>query len=204
MQLQDFDTLAQAKAHVERTLKSSDERMLNERGIFSLIGMQNGEALMQAIEASISIPARVKSWFKPSEKGIDISDPSALFILAGMVSANVLTQNNSDILSEYAYLTTQPFINSTEHDFQYANGTIKLTRVPIAWELGHCTVTTTGDCPAHTAQIYERVFFNDGTYQDVKKAHFLTQVSTQGKYRTACPSSPNLHVDNVYAVMPSA
>jgi hypothetical protein len=204
MRLADFDTLAQAKAHVERTLKSSDEIMLNERGIFSLIGMQSGEALMQAIEANPNIPERVKSWFKPSEKGIDISDPSALAILAGMVSANVLTQFNSDILSEYAYVTIWPFEFSTEHDFQYANGTIKLTRVPITWELGHCTVTTTEDCPAHIAQIYERVVFSDGTYQDVRKAHFLKPVSAQGKYRTACPNSPNLYVDNVYAVMPSA
>jgi hypothetical protein len=203
MNLQDFETLAQAHAHVDRTLKNPDERMLNERGIFSLIGMQDGEALMQAIEASISIPARVKSWFKPSEKGIDISDPSALAILAGMVSANVLTQTNSYILSEYAYLTTQPFEFSTEHNFQFANDTIKLTRVPITWELGHCTVTTTEDCPAHIAQIYERVVFSDGTYQDVRKAHFLKPVSAQGKYRTACPNSPNLYVDNVYAVMPS-
>ena len=72
------------------------------------------------------------------------------------------------------------------------------------WELGHCTVITTEDCPAHTAQIYERVVFSDGTYQDVRKAHFLKQVSAQGKYRTACPNLPNLYVDNVYAVMPSA
>jgi hypothetical protein len=125
-------------------------------------------------------------------------------LLDWLVYVNAVNRDFADACYNYCNYQSRPFVNSTEHDFQYANGTIKLSRVPIAWELGHCTVTTTGDCPAHTAQIYQRVSFSDGTYQDVRKAHFLTQVSTQGRYRTACPNLPNLYVDNVYAVMPSA
>jgi hypothetical protein len=198
MKLQDFDTLAQAHEHVERTLKSSDERMLNERGIFSLIGMQDGEALMQAIEASISIPARVKSWFKPSEKGIDISDPSALAILAGMVSVNVLTQTNSDILSEYAYLTTQPFEFSTKHDFDKAKGNINKTSVTI--EQGYCTITTSADTESHNPQIYRQISFANGDIEYVRVAGFGV-VSTAGLYRVQCPGFPNMHVDDAYSVV---
>jgi hypothetical protein len=198
MKLQDFDTLTQAKAHVERTLKSSDEIMLNERGIFSLIGMQSGEALMQAIEANPNIPERVKSWFKPSEKGIDISDPSALAILAGMVSANVLTQINSDILSEYAYVTIQPFEFSTKHDFDKAKGNINKTSVVV--ENGYCTITTLADTERHNPQIYRQIDFANGDVEYIRVAGF-NWVSTAGLYRAQCPNFPLLVVDDAYEVV---
>mgnify|MGYP003641447779 FL=1 len=198
MKLQDFDTLAQAKPHSERTLKNSDERMLNERGIFSLIGMQAGESLMQSIEASPDIPARVKAWFKPSERGIDISDPSAVAILAGMVAANRLTQVNSDILIEYAYVTTYPFANSTKHDFDKAKGTINKTLVTV--ENGYCTITTTADREAHSPQIYKRISFSNGDVEYIRVAGFGV-VSTAGQYRVECPRFPAMYVDDAYSVV---
>jgi hypothetical protein len=203
MNLNDFNTLAQAQAHVDRTLKNPDERMLNERGIFSLIGMQDGEALMQAIEASISIPARVKSWFKPSEKGIDISDSSALAILAGMVSANVLTQANSDILSEYAYVTKQPFLLKTDHEFQLAKGTIPRVRVTL--EQGYCriSVSATNPIEVHRPQISRRTVFANGDEKFDRVATFET-ISTAGLYEVACPNFGDLWVDNAYNVISQA
>jgi len=198
MQLKDFTTLADAKLYTQSTLKSSDARMLNERGIFSLIGLADGEVLMQAIEGSVDIPARVKSWFKPSEQGIDIADPNALGILAGMVAATVLTQANSDKLSDYAYVVTQPFADSTEHDFKLSKGTI--TKTPVTVEKGYCTITTTADVESHNPQIYKKITFENGDFEYFRVAGFR-DVSVANLYRVQCPSFPDMYVDDAYGVV---
>jgi len=172
MQLKDFATLADAKLYTQSTLKSSDARMLNERGIFSLIGLADGEVLMQAIEGSVDIPARVKSWFKPSEQGIDIADPNALGILAGMVAANVLTQANSDLLSGYAYVKTQPFTNATAYEFSRAKGTISyLEKTPLN---GYVKLTSS------SSDEYLAVFYSD--IQGVRVREGSVNIKGVGEY----------------------
>jgi hypothetical protein len=202
MNLNDFNTLSLAQVHIK------DEK--RTASIATVIGFLTDYDCVSTLQDSpdekakgfhLALLSGVREFDLTSNS---IEGQKYAQLLDWLVYVNAVNRDFADACYNYCNYQSRPFVNSTEHDFQYANGTIKLSRVPIAWELGHCTVTTTDDCPAHTAQIYERVVFSDGTYQDVKKAHFLTQVSAQGKYRTACPSSPNLYVDNVYAVMPSA
>ena len=81
--------LAAARAFSEQVLKPIDERMMNERTVMGLIGMESGETFMQSLEAAPDsmIPARVKTWFKPSEAGIDVATPSAIVLIDNMASA---------------------------------------------------------------------------------------------------------------------
>ena len=44
--------LGQARAFSEQVLKPIDERMMNERTVMGLIGMESGETFMQSLEAS--------------------------------------------------------------------------------------------------------------------------------------------------------
>ena len=44
--------LVQARAFSEQVLKPIDERMMNERTVMGLIGMESGETFMQSLEAS--------------------------------------------------------------------------------------------------------------------------------------------------------
>jgi hypothetical protein len=198
MKLGDFATLQDARPYKLRTLKNTDERMLNERGIFSLIGLQAGETLMQAIEASAGIPARVKAWFKPSEQGIDISDPNALGILAGMVAANVLTQANSDILTEYAYVTTQPFINATKNDFELEKGIFN--KIPIVVKRGLCRIRTTADTEKHNPQIYQRIDHGNNDIEYKRVAGFR-DIEKAGYYPSIeCPNG-DMYIDDAYSVI---
>jgi hypothetical protein len=202
MKLQDFDTLALAQPYIKE-----EKRMTSPDMLISFLTLHDCVTSLQtstdekAKGFNLALLAGVKEFNLMSDHPVG---QAQIQLLSWLVSVGAVNQAFYDACYNYANYQSQPFQFSTEHDFQYANGTIKSTRAPIAWELGHCTVTTTEDCPAHIAQIYERVVFSDGTYQDVRKAHFLKPVSAQGMYRTACPNSPNLYVDNVYAVMPSA
>jgi hypothetical protein len=202
MKLEEFDNIIDARGYLAPL-----KRMMTPAMVISYLTRNNSISTLQnstdefAKGFHFALLAGVPDFDIMSDN--PIGRAQALLVLH-LVSVNAVTQAFYDACYNYANTTSRPFEFVTEHDFQYANDTIKLSRVPIVWELGHCTVTTTGDCPAHTAQIYQRVSFSDGTYQDVRKAHFLKPVSAQGKYRTACPNLPNLYVDNVYAVIPSA
>ena len=44
--------LGQARAFSEQVLKPLDDRMMNERTVMGLIGMESGETFMQSLEAS--------------------------------------------------------------------------------------------------------------------------------------------------------
>lgn len=117
--LSDFATLAEAQAYTETTLKPISERMINERGIFALLGMVSGESLLTAIEATPSIPARVKNWFKPSEQGVDITDPSVQTILSGMVAGGVISEAEKDVLVNHGYDVKTPFIDVDQVEFDF-------------------------------------------------------------------------------------
>ena len=103
--------LVQARAFSEQVLKPIDERMMNERTVMGLIGMQSGEVFMQSLEAAPDsmIPARVKAWFKPSEAGIDVATPSAVGLIDTMAGAGAITEAEAGLLKGYAYNTVTPF-----------------------------------------------------------------------------------------------
>lgn len=94
------DALAPVMAQKEKAL---DDRMISERRVFAILGMVSGEAFMAAIEASNDIPARVKAWFKPSEQGVDVLDPSAAMIIGMMVAGGVIGQAEADSLMAFGY-----------------------------------------------------------------------------------------------------
>ena len=48
----DTEALVEARAFSEQVLKPLDERMMNERTVMGLIGMESGETFMQSLEAS--------------------------------------------------------------------------------------------------------------------------------------------------------
>jgi len=194
MQLKDFNTLADAKAYELVTLGHIDDRMVNERGIFALIGMADGEALMSAIEANQTIPNRVKAWFKPSEQGIDISDTNAIAILTGMVASGDLSAINKDTLINSAYTVTAPFINSTAHDFAVAKNTI--TRIEKQAVDGWLKITTNADCEAHRPQVYVDI---QGL---MRRVAGFDVVSVAGGYITQVPRGyASYFVDNAYSVV---
>lgn len=85
--------LAARTVSVERPL---DERMISERRVYAVLGMFKGEALMSLIEANAQIPARVKAWFKPSEEGVDVLDPTVPGIIAMAIADSVNTGKADD------------------------------------------------------------------------------------------------------------
>ena len=103
--------LGQARAFSEQVLKPIDERMMNERTVMGLIGMESGETFMQTLEAAPDslLPARVKAWFKPSEAGIDVATPSAVGLIDTMAGAGAITEAEAGLLKGYAYDTVTPF-----------------------------------------------------------------------------------------------
>jgi hypothetical protein len=202
MQLQDFNTLALAQPYIKDEKRmTSPDMLISFLTLYDCVTSLQTSTDEKAKGFYLALLAGVKEFNLMSNHPVGRAQIQLLNWLVGVGAVN---QAFYDACYNYCNYESQPFEFSTEHDFQYANGTIKLTRVPIAWESGHCTVTTTEDCPAHLPQIYQRVSFSDGTYQDVRKAGFLKPVLAQDKYRTACPYLPDLYVDNAYAVMPSA
>ena len=90
----DTEALVEARAFSEQVLKPLDDRMMNERTVMGLIGMESGETFMQSLEAAPDslLPARVKAWFKPSEAGIDVATPSAIVLIDNIASAGAITE----------------------------------------------------------------------------------------------------------------
>ena len=103
--------LNQAHTFSEQVLKPLEGRMMNERTVLGLIGMQSGETFMQSLEAAPDslLPSRVKAWFKPSEAGIDVATPSAVGLIDTMAGAGAITVDEAGLLKGYAYNTVTPF-----------------------------------------------------------------------------------------------
>ena len=100
--------------------KPIDQRMINERTILGLIGMSAGGAFMSAIEASPDIPARVKSWFKPSESGVDVLNGGTQYIIANLVAGGVITQDQADSITAFGIETVPEFGGITRGHVQKA------------------------------------------------------------------------------------
>ena len=191
----DADALSKAHSYSVSELKSIDQRMINERGVFARIGMVSGEQLMTAIEASPDIPARVKAWFRPSEQGIDIADPSALYILAGMVTTGVITQAESDILTGSAYETRTPYLTTTLYQIKREQKTLPYTPIAMDETNKFAVMTTTADCEKHNPQIFVLV---NGVYSRV--AGFVS-VEVAGNYAVQCPYNAKLYIGDAYDVV---
>ena len=192
--------LAAARAFSEQVLKPIDERMMNERTVMGLIGMESGETFMQSLEAAPDsmIPARVKTWFKPSEAGIDVATPSAIVLIDNMASAGAITEAEAGVLKGYAYDTVTPFERITLHDVLLTRGACPT--VAVTQSGGYVVITTTDDTEMHNPRL---LALNPRTSAMVRIESFRG-VSSAGAYDARVPSewrTADLFVDDAYGVV---
>jgi len=192
--------LGQARAFSEQVLKPIDERMMNERTVMGLIGMQSGETFMQSLEAAPDsmIPARVKAWFKPSEAGIDVATPSAVQLINTMAGAGAITEAEAGLLKGYAYNTVTPFSRITLHDVLLTRGACPT--VAVTQSGGYAVITTTAETELHNPRL---LAVNPRTGALVRIESFRG-VSSAGIYDSRVPSewrNAELFVDDAYGVV---
>jgi len=195
--------LVQARAFSEQVLKPLDDRMMNERTVMGLIGMESGETFMQSLEAAPDsvMPARVKAWFKPSEAGIDVATPSAVGLIDTMAGAGAITEAEAGLLKGYAYNTVTPFERITLHDVLITRGTCPT--VAVTQSGGYVVITTTADTEIHNPRL---LAMNPRTGALVRIESFRG-VSTAGTYDAKVPPEwrmADLFVDNVFGVIGAA
>jgi hypothetical protein len=192
--------LVQARAFSEQVLKPIDDRMMNERTVMGLIGMESGETFMQSLEAAPDsvMPARVKAWFKPSEAGIDVAMPSAIVLIDNIASAGAITEAEAGVLKGYAYDTVTPFERITLHDVLLTRGTCPT--VAVTQSGGYVVITTTDDTELHNPRL---LALNPRTSAMVRIESFRG-VSSAGAYDARVPSewrTADLFVDDAYGVV---
>jgi len=192
--------LGQARAFSEQVLKPLDERMMNERTVMGLIGMEYGEMFMQSLEAAPDnmLPARVKAWFKPSEAGIDVATPSAIGLIDTMAGAGAIAEAEAGLLKGYAYNTVTPFERINLHSVMVTRGTCPT--VAVTQSGGYAVITTTADTELHNPRL---LALNPRTGELVRIESFLG-VSSAGTYDAKVPSewrNADLFVDDAYGVV---
>jgi len=195
--------LVQARAFSEQVLKPLDDRMLNERTVMGLIGMESGEVFMQSLEAAPDnmIPARVKAWFKPSEAGIDVATPSAVGLIDAMAGAGAITEAEAGLLKGYAYNTVTPFERVTLHNILVTRGncpTVAVTQLG-----GYVVITTTAETEVHSPGL---LALNPRTGERVQIDSFRGVFSI-GTYDARVPSewrTSDLFVEDAYGVIEAA
>ena len=199
----DAVALTQARAYTEQVLKPLDERMMNERTVMGLIGMESGETFMQSLEAAPEgmIAARVKAWFKPSEAGIDVATPSAIGLIDTMVGSGAITVDEAGLLKEYAYYTVTPFERITLHDVLLARN--NCPTIAVTTSGGYAVITVNVDVEAHNPQVYAT---NPRTNKQ-ERINGFRNVSKAGLYDCVIPSewrNAVLSVDDAYGVVGAA
>lgn len=192
------EALTAAKAYVVTTLKPDAERRVTEKTVIALLGVVDGEAFMQAVESSQLITPRIKSWFKPSEDGIDIASAVSQALMSQMVTDGLITQQHADILTAYAYETSTPFASLTLHELLIARGTCPVKAV--THTNGFVVIETTGAVEAHNPRLLAD---NPRTGERVRINNFRG-VSSAGRYEAQVPGEwrgAALYVDDAYGVV---
>jgi len=192
--------LTQARAFSEQVLKPIDERMMNERTVMGLIGMESGETFMQSLEAAPDnmLPTRVKAWFKPSEDGIDVATPSAVGLIDTMAGAGAITEAEAGLLKGYAYDTVTPFERITLHDVLLTRGACPTLAVTQSG--GYVVITTTAETETHSPRL---LALNPRTGALVRIESFRG-VSAAGTYDARVPPewrTADVFVDDAYGVV---
>ena len=195
--------LNQAHTFSEQVLKPLEGRMMNERTVMGLIGMQSGETFMQSLEAAPDslLPTRVKAWFKPSEAGIDVATPSAVGLIDAMAGAGAITVAEAGLLKGYAYSTVTPFERITLHDVLLTRGTCPT--VAVTQSGGYAVIVTSADTELHNPRL---LAMNPRTGELVRIESFRG-VSSAGTYDAKVPPewrNAELFVDDAYGVIGAA
>ena len=179
--------LLEVRAFSEQILKPLEDRMMNERTVLGLIGMQSGETFMQSLEAAPDsmIPARVKMWFKPSEAGIDVSTPSAILLIDTMAGAGAITEAEAGLLKGYAYNTVTPFSNATLYDVTKERGAFSYVTIEtVALVGGYAVINVPVETERHNPRLEVK---NPRTQKWQPLAPFIG-VFAAGKYESFIPS----------------
>ena len=192
--------LTQARAFSEQVLKPLDERMMNERTVMGLIGMESGETFMQSLEAAPDnmIPTRVKAWFKPSEAGIDVATPSAVQLINTMAGSGAITEAEAGLLKGYAYNTVTPFEGITLHVLMMTRKNCPV--VEVVQSGGYALINNTADTELHSPRLLAE---NSRTGKLVQIDYFR-EVGLAGAYDARVASewrTSRLFSDNAYGVI---
>jgi len=178
--------LVQARAFSEQVLKPEAERMVTERRMIDLLGFTVGDVAMTAIEdAPITIvPARIKTWFTPSELGIDIAAPYGLELVSRMLQYDVVVQAQADVLTGYAYNTVKPFEFATLYDVIKERGVFSYVEIEtVALVGGYAVINVPVETERHNPRLEVK---NPRTLKWQPLAPFIG-VSAAGKYESFIP-----------------
>jgi len=196
----DAAALTQARAFSEQVLKPVDSRMANERTVMGLIGITSGETFMQFLEAIPidRLPSRVKAWFKPSEEGIDIASSEAISLIDATVAGGAITADEAEVLKDYAYDTSTPFVSITLYDVLKARN--KCPKITVTTSGGYAVIRITSDVELHNPQVYAT---NSRTGLS-ERINGFRNVSKARLYDCIIPSewrNSALSVDDAYSAM---
>ena len=196
----DAVALTQARAYTEQVLKPEADRMVTERRMIDLLGFTAGDVAMTAIEnAPIAVvPSRIKTWFTPSELGIDIAAPYGLELVSRMLQYDVVVQAQADVLTGYAYNTVKPFEFVTLYDILKARE--KCPTVTVTNTNGYAIINVSADVDAHNPQVYA---LNPRTNKQ-ERVNGFRNVSKAGLYDCVIPSewrNSALSVDDAYGAI---
>lgn len=209
MQLKDFATLAEAKAHTETVGRllppTTMNSMLARDGLYSALRFirdDAGHPFQDEVGAFLDEKNTEYNFMLKGETG-----PAQIALLDQLIASNISVTLGSrvvDVSGQLAILKpkliaacnfeTFPHANATEYDFQRAKGT--LTQVEKAPENGWLKITTTADCEPHRPQIHAAI---QGVMRRV--AGFDT-VSAAGDYIAQVPTGQaTLYVDDAYGII---
>jgi hypothetical protein len=200
----DFATLKKAREYevpFERMM--SPDMVINFLTVYNSLDMllnstdEKARGLVFALQAGVTEFNLMNS----PPKGIGRVQQQLIQYLA---SIKALTPECVAACIAYANTTRRPWKDSTKNDFEADKGIIN--RKPVTVEQGYCKLVLTADAEeVHNPQIYKRITFSDGNFEDVRVAGFrnVHKVKTELEkpYRVECRAYANMYVDDAYGVV---
>lgn len=204
MQLQDFNTLAEAQTYEVITYKviptsAALQFFLSEGVEDALHNKVADPTLIDVAGKSISIGSVCRGVLQNTTGfNVDPSLPMGQFnlgVIAILVSLNIITQEIADAFIALGQTVTTPFANKNEHEFQVAKGTISTVLTTPSAKGDYAIMTTNAVTPSHNP----RLTTLEGTAIESFK-----NVSLVGMYVAKIPNQymgQDLYVDNAYNVV---
>jgi len=204
MNLQDFNTLAEAQAYEEVTYKvvspSTATSFFLTRGVEDVLhANQNNATEIDANGVTLTVGSICRGAlnnatgfnFDPSNE-LGQSNIALLNILVGL---SLITQEIADQFTSLAETVRTPFANKTQYDFDLAKDTVLTKPVSISANGDYAIMSTSETSVAHSP----RITTADGTV-----ASYFRNVSNMGTYVSQIQvqyKNQELFVDDVYGVI---
>jgi len=213
MKLQDFETLALAKAREVITYQPISGNWA--RQFFGLYGIldvleankSNATAITVIPNNPTSIGAICRTILGTIEQGVFIGDPSTadgqanLAASAVLVASGIYTQPTADKFWLKARVETTPFSNSTAHDWAVANNDqTRFKKLDAsAFQQNRCQITVDTSLNAefepHAPQVYIEIFGKK------ERLSGFSLISASGDYTCVVNNYRDVWVDNCYGVV---